>query len=58
MFQVRELQRLTHAVVKIPEDPSVTGEETTVRVHGNFHASQVIVVVINYYDIIIICLFL
>lgn len=40
-LQVRELQRITHAVVKIPDDPSTTGDETIVRIHGNFQASQV-----------------
>lgn len=41
-LQVRELQRVTGAQVKIPEDAAEgETEETIVRVVGNFQASQV-----------------
>jgi len=37
---VRELQRVTGAMVKLPEDPSTQGEEVTVEVFGNFMSIQ------------------
>lgn len=44
IFQVRELQRVTGAQVKIPDDAGEdeTQESTTVRVLGNFQASQAV----------------
>jgi len=38
---VREIQRMTGASVKLPEDPNTQGEEVLVEVHGNFMATQV-----------------
>jgi len=38
---VRELQRVTGAMVKLPEDPTTQGEEVTVEVFGNFMSIQV-----------------
>jgi len=38
---VRELQRVTGAMVKLPEDPTTQGEEVTVEVYGNFMSIQV-----------------
>lgn len=37
---VRELQRVTGAMVKLPEDPTTQGEEVTVEVFGNFMSIQ------------------
>jgi insulin-like growth factor 2 mRNA-binding protein 1 len=37
---VRELQRTTGAMVKLPEDPSVQGDEVVVEVYGNFLCTQ------------------
>jgi insulin-like growth factor 2 mRNA-binding protein 1 len=37
---VRELQRITGAMIKLPEDPSVQGEEVTVEVFGSFLSIQ------------------
>jgi insulin-like growth factor 2 mRNA-binding protein 1 len=37
---VRELQRVTGAMIKLPEDPSVQGEEVAVEVYGNFVSTQ------------------
>jgi len=38
---VRELQRTTGAMIKLPEDPSIQGEEVIVEIYGNFMATQV-----------------
>lgn len=39
---MRELQRVTGAQVKIPEDAATeTAEDTVVRIIGNFNAAQV-----------------
>jgi len=38
---VRELQRVTGAMVKLPEDPTTQGDEVIVEVFGNFMAIQV-----------------
>ena len=38
---VRELQRVTGAMVKLPEDPTTQGEEVTVEVYGNLMSIQV-----------------
>jgi len=38
---VRELQRVTGAMVKLPEDPTTQGDEVTVEVFGNFMSIQV-----------------
>lgn len=38
---VRELQRVTGAMVKLPEDPTTQGDEVTVEVYGNFLSIQV-----------------
>jgi len=38
---VRELQRMTGAMVKLPEDPTTQGDEVTVEVFGNFMSVQV-----------------
>jgi len=43
---VRELQRVTGAMVKLPEDPTTQGEEVMVEVYGNFMSIQVAFVVI------------
>jgi len=37
---VRDIQRATGAMIKLPEDPSVQGEEVAVEVYGNFMATQ------------------
>lgn len=37
---VRELQRVTGAMVKLPEDPTTQGEEVTVEVYGSFMSIQ------------------
>ncbi|VDK52885.1 unnamed protein product [Anisakis simplex] len=44
LFEVRELQRVTGAQVKIPDDAGEdeTQESTTVRILGNFQASQAV----------------
>jgi len=44
---VRELQRATGAMIRLPEDPSVQGEEVTVEVYGNFMSTQVCVFCID-----------
>ena|SRR6218665_313461 len=38
---VRELQRVTGAMIKLPEDPATQGDEVTVEVFGNFMSTQV-----------------
>ena len=38
---VREMQRLTQAVIKLPEQGSTVGEETSVFIIGTFYATQV-----------------
>lgn len=37
---VREMQRVTGAMIKLPEDPATQGEEVTVEVFGNFLSTQ------------------
>lgn len=37
---VREMQRLTQAVIKLPEQGSTVGEETSVFIIGTFYATQ------------------
>ena len=37
---VRELQRTTSSIIKLPEQGATTGEETTVHIIGNFFAVQ------------------
>ncbi|KAK2158971.1 hypothetical protein LSH36_161g14031 [Paralvinella palmiformis] len=37
---VRDIQRMTGAVIKLPEDQSVQGEEVMVEVYGTFMATQ------------------
>jgi len=37
---VRELQRLSGAMIRLPEDPSVQGDEVAVELYGNFLATQ------------------
>jgi insulin-like growth factor 2 mRNA-binding protein 1 len=37
---VRELQRVTGAMIKLPEDPATQGDEVTVEVFGNFMSTQ------------------
>lgn len=37
---VREMQRTTSSVIKLPEQGATTGEETTVHIIGNFFAVQ------------------
>lgn len=37
---VRELQRTTSSIIKLPEQGASTGEETTVHIIGNFFAVQ------------------
>lgn len=37
---VREMQRTTSSVIKLPEQGASTGEETTVHIIGNFFAVQ------------------
>lgn len=37
---VRELQRTTSSIIKLPEQGATTGEETTVHIVGNFFAVQ------------------
>ena len=38
---VRELQRVTGAMIKLPEDPTTQGDEVVVEVFGNFMSTQV-----------------
>lgn len=38
---VRELQRLTHAVIKLPEESQSSSEETPVHIIGDFLSTQV-----------------
>ena len=38
---VRELQRLTNAMIKLPEQGTSTGEETPVHINGTFYSVQV-----------------
>ena len=38
---VRELQRLTGALIKLPEDPTTQGEQVAVDIFGNFLATRV-----------------
>ena len=38
---VRELQRATGAMIKLPEDPTTQGDEVTVDIIGNFIATRV-----------------
>ena len=40
-LQVREIQRMTGAMIKLPEDPASQQEETIVEIFGNFMATQV-----------------
>lgn len=47
---VREMQRVTGAMIKLPEDPATQGEEVTVEVFGNFLSTQVVsfnVIILN-----------
>jgi len=37
---VRELQRTTGAMIKLPEDPSMQGDDVAVELYGNFMATQ------------------
>lgn len=37
---VREMQRLTGAIIKLPEQGTSTGEETSVHIIGSFYATQ------------------
>ena len=37
---VREMQRTTSSVIKLPEQGASTGDETTVHIIGNFFAAQ------------------
>lgn len=37
---VREMQRLTGAIIKLPEQGTSTGEETSVHIVGTFYATQ------------------
>jgi len=37
---VREMQRLTGAIIKLPEQGSSTGEETSVHIIGSFYSTQ------------------
>jgi len=37
---VREMQRLTGAVIKLPEQGTSTGEETSVHIIGPFYSTQ------------------
>lgn len=37
---VRELQRMTGAMIKLPEDPSEQGEDVSVEVYGTFMSTQ------------------
>jgi len=37
---VRELQRATGAMIKLPEDPSMQGDDVAVELYGNFMATQ------------------
>jgi insulin-like growth factor 2 mRNA-binding protein 1 len=37
---VRELQRVSGAMIKLPEDPSVQGDEVAVELYGNFVNTQ------------------
>lgn len=37
---VRELQRMTGAMIKLPEDPSVQGDDVSVEVYGTFMSTQ------------------
>lgn len=38
---VREIQRMTGASIKLPEDQSAQGDEVLVEIFGNFMATQV-----------------
>lgn len=38
---VREIQRMTGANIKLPEDQTIQGDEVLVEVFGNFMAIQV-----------------
>ena len=38
---VREPQRLTNAMIKLPEQGTSTGEETPVHINGTFYSVQV-----------------
>lgn len=38
---VREIQRVTGALIKLPEEQSVQGEEVAVEIYGNFMSTQV-----------------
>lgn len=37
---MRDIQRLTGAMVKLPEDQNAQGDEVVVEVYGNFMATQ------------------
>jgi len=37
---VREMQRLTGAIIKLPEQGTSTGEETSVHINGSFYSTQ------------------
>jgi len=37
---VRELQRATGAMIKLPEDPSMQGDDVAVELYGNFMSTQ------------------
>ena len=41
MLQVRETQRATGAMIKLPEDQTNQGDEVVVEIFGNFMATQV-----------------
>ena len=38
---VRELQRVTGALIKLPEQGTTTGDETSVHIVGTFYSVQV-----------------
>ena len=40
-MQVRDIQRMTGALIKLPESQNSQGEEVTVEIFGNFMATQV-----------------
>jgi undecaprenyl pyrophosphate synthase len=39
--QVRDIQRMTGALIKLPESQTAQVEEVTVEIFGNFMATQV-----------------
>ena len=48
--QVRDIQRMTGAMLKLPEDQASQSEEVPVEIFGNFTATQVSIFMLMYFS--------